>query len=122
IEMAIVRLCRMEELLSVGQLVQSIGQNGVPLPQSGQKSTSNGSSSHVRTQTLSGNSTGSTSEVKKNGLMGRGNDSESHANENGASPISLSPSTLESIWGRLLRYISDKSPLLANQLKFANLP
>jgi len=40
LEMAVVRLSRLEELLSVGQLVQSLTQNGIPAPSSSRPASS----------------------------------------------------------------------------------
>lgn len=34
----------------------------------------------------------------------------------------LAPGTVEDVWGRLIRYLSDKAPSLAHQLKLADLP
>jgi DNA polymerase-3 subunit gamma/tau len=109
LEMAVVRLCRLEELLPVGQLIQALSQPGVAL------------------QPAQGVSTGrqlaappEAGGAKKNGQLtteavrnGTGSDEES-------GPLALTDAALPDLCSRLIRYLSDKSPILANHLKYAS--
>jgi len=120
LEMAVVRLCRMDELLSVGQLVQALSQSGgVAVAVS-----ANTAASAANRQSIAPPEAGGG--VKKNGPLmmnpgvERGANGHPAATEN--STLTLSESTLQTVWDRLIRFLSDKSPILANHLKLANLP
>jgi DNA polymerase-3 subunit gamma/tau len=106
LEMAIVRLSRLEDLLSVGQLLQSIAQNGVPSMPSSRPAPAADPS-------------------KKNALT---------APANGLPPLNqvstqaeftaqeLTEESLGSVWAGLIQYLTEKSPLLAVQLRSASPP
>ena len=113
LEMAVVRLARMDELLSVGHLVQALGQPRAALQIPAASALSSTPSRGV--VNVSHPDSGGAS--KKNGL------SEAKATgAAGGATLALSAETVQDVWGRLLRFLGDKSPLLAAQLKFANLP
>jgi DNA polymerase-3 subunit gamma/tau len=107
LEMAVVRLCHMGELLSIGQLAQALGQ-GVSLTGPA------GRHAVAGPQAQSG--------AKKNvpitgadGVNGSGTSAEN-------STLELTESTLREVWQRLIRYLGEKSPILANHLKLASSP
>jgi DNA polymerase-3 subunit gamma/tau len=111
LEMAVVRLARMEEVLSVGQLAAALGQPGAavgPVVASPAR------------QPLA--PPGASEGAKKNGPLA------DDAGPNGAAihpedlPLALTESTLPEVWKRLNRYLSERSPILANHLRLANLP
>jgi DNA polymerase-3 subunit gamma/tau len=110
LEMAVVRLARMEELLSVGQLATTLSHGGV-------LSASPGSSS-ARSSTASLDAAPS----KKNGQP------IAHQGSNGieaaflGSPMELTELTLPGVWERANHYLTEKAPMLASHLKFASLP
>jgi len=111
LEMAVVRLARMDELLSVGQLASSLSQGGiVSLAQATSTSRPAGAPDNA--------GVGS----KKNGMLMNGAEASGHDNPVSESPLALTDATLPEIWARLNRYLSAKSPILANHLKLANLP
>ena len=106
LEMAIVRLCRLDELVPVAQLVQALSQPGAvvakPAARVGPPEAAEAS--------------------KKNGQPGS-NGSYSHGpSDGGLSTVALTEATLSDVWGRLIRQVEDRSPFLASQLKSANLP
>jgi DNA polymerase-3 subunit gamma/tau len=105
LEMAVVRLSRMDEVLSVGQLIQTLGQGALPvLPAGGRGSLP------------------AADGAKKNGLtrLSAGLNGPNHGNEERAfAPVPLSAATLADVWGTLVQFLADKSPILANHLKFA---
>ena len=106
LEMAIVRISRLEDLLSVGQLLQNLAQNGVPA----------GPSSRPASGTANADPS------KKNDLTALANGAAgSHhvVSESAVASQDLNESTLGTVWGSLLQYLSEKSPLLAGQLKQA---
>ena len=114
LEMAVVRLSRLEELLSVGSIIASLA-SGSPVSQQ----TANGSA--ASSGMGPGRGEGS---VKKNGMTGS-EDRQDHAindGETSSDPIPLVPDSLPLLWARLQRDLADRSPLLANHLKNANLP
>ncbi|HJZ56909.1 MAG TPA: hypothetical protein VKE74_18210, partial [Gemmataceae bacterium] len=59
---------------------------------------------------------------KKNGLRGDEATANGTANPPTQSPVPLTEATVPEIWGRLIRYLTDKSPILATHLKVASLP
>ena len=106
LEMAVVRLSRLEELLSVGQLLQSLTQNGIPT-QPGQRAANVVDPS------------------KKNALMGPVNGVAVTNHVVSASELTtlkLSEETLPEVWRRLQQYLVEKSPILAIHIKAAQLP
>jgi DNA polymerase-3 subunit gamma/tau len=115
LEMAVVRLSRMDELLSVGQLVQAVSQPGtVSIVQAA--STQPGAARQVAAppEAVSGAKKNDTLTVKA-GINGQVVTGEN-------STLQLSESTLPELWRRLIQYLSEKSPILANHLKFASSP
>ncbi|MDB5312879.1 MAG: dnaX 1 [Gemmataceae bacterium] len=121
LEMAVVRLSRMGEVLSVGQLIQTLGQNGVPslsVPVGG-----------TPPSAASGMGRGDPREPdvsKKNGLMDLAKGSTSSHNEGDEEaafqPLILNEKSLTEVWRQFLRFLTAKSPILANHLKFAHPP
>ena len=106
LEMAVVRLSRLEELLSVGQLLQSLTQNGIPT-QPGQRAANVVDPS------------------KKNALMGPVNGVAVTNHVVSASELTtlkLSEETLPEVWRRLQQYLVEKSPILAIHIKAAQMP
>ncbi len=113
LEMAVVRLARMEESLSVGHLIQSIAQGGV-IP-----AASNG--------TAVGSVGGSGADgVKKNGSLtlanGRNGSDNSTGTMEGPPALELSEGSVTEIWQATKRILLERSPLLAKQLDSALLP
>ena len=118
LEMAVVRLARLDELLSVGQLAQALAQGGVapqPRPATGAppaRLASDGQKPAAGPVDLS----------KKNGMIG----GEPAGNGAAAQPqdgtLTLSEKTVSDVWSRVLRTLGDRSPLLTTQLKLATLP
>jgi DNA polymerase-3 subunit gamma/tau len=101
LEMAAVRLCRMGELLSVGQLAQALSQVGpvtAPTDNGGKK---NDPASHGREQT--------------NGAVQR----TAGTAVPGEPGLTLTESTRGEVWARLIRYLNEKSPMLAGHVKLA---
>lgn len=103
LEMAIVRLSRLEELLSVSQVLQSISQNGsAGLPSSRPAPVADPS--------------------KKNDLTALGNGVPGSNHVVGGAefaPQELSESTLQNVWINLLQHMTEKSPILGIHLKQA---
>lgn len=96
LEMAVVRLARLEEMLSVGELLKS-------------------GAAPVATRPAAA------PEVKKNGTP---RPPEVNGNVESATlqAADLTEATVSQIWGRLLQHFESQSPVLANNLKRANLP
>jgi DNA polymerase-3 subunit gamma/tau len=111
LEMAVVRLARMEELLAVGQLASAIGQGRLVVP-------AQGSGTPRPPAAMSEAAEG----AKKNDPVMP--DRAASPDSPGTSPatFSLTDSTLPALWTRVNRYLADKSPMLASHLKFAKLP
>lgn len=106
LEMAIVRLSRLEDLLSVGQLLQSVTQNGVPsMPSSRPAPAVDPSKKNDLTAPASGG-------IGSNHVISQ---SEFASQE-------LTEETLGSVWANLNQYLSEKSPLLAACLRTASPP
>jgi len=109
--MAVVRLCRLDELLSVGQLVQALSQPGavaVPVP----------------TVAASGRQVAAPPEAaagaKKNGPLTASPHVNGDTTQSDVATVTLSESNLPDVTGRLIHYLADKSPILANHLKLAS--
>jgi DNA polymerase-3 subunit gamma/tau len=106
LEMAVVRLCRLEEVLSVGQLLQSLSQPGNPLPQVG-SGTGRPSGGQFARPPEAGD------QSKKNGLAGHNGSHKNFADEQ----LELTERTLLAVWERLIQYLTEKAPILATQLR-----
>jgi DNA polymerase-3 subunit gamma/tau len=119
LEMAVVRLCGIGEVLSVGQLVQALGQPGAVTV----AATSPGQARQVVAAPEAGGG------AKKNGPL-TGHESSNGAVDasagtamgGGIATLELTESTLPELWRRLIHYLGEKSPILANHLKFASPP
>jgi DNA polymerase-3 subunit gamma/tau len=113
LEMAVVRLARLEESLSVGHLLQAISQNG-PLPVA---SAGNGAASFG----------GSSSQgVKKKGPLipsrtAIGPEPTANGDSQG-SQLNLEEGTVAEVWQATKRFLMERSPILAKQLDVALLP
>ncbi len=106
LEMAVVRLSRLEELLSVGQLLQSLTQNGIP----------------VGPVARAAGSAASADPSKKNDLTPLGNGrpvAKQVQDQQEVTTQELTEATLSEVWQRLLQYLNEKSPILAIHLKSA---
>lgn len=105
LEMAVIRLARMDELLSVGQLIAAVREgsgsvNGIP----------------------SAAQPGPVGDVKKNGQL-RAEEAIAGPSPSGSeSALELSESTLPELWRGLIHYLGEKSPILSSHLKLANSP
>jgi DNA polymerase III subunit gamma/tau len=110
LEMALVRLCRLDEMLSVAQLIQGVGSGSVNLTA---PASNNGT---ARPATVRPPEATDTS--KKNVLT----PAETPANQDANSTLVLSESTLPDVWARLKNFLTDKSPILASHLKTASFP
>ncbi|HUR54559.1 MAG TPA: hypothetical protein VMZ71_10530, partial [Gemmataceae bacterium] len=110
LEMALVRLCRLDEMLSVAQLIQGVGSGSVSLPAA---AGNNGTPRPAIVRPPEG-----TDASKKNVLT----PAETPENPDANSTLVLSESTLRDVWARLKSYLTDKSPILASHLKNASFP
>ena len=106
LEMAVVRLARLEDLLPVGQLLQSLAQNGVPAIPSSRPAPA-GDPSKKNDLTAPRNGTPISNHVVASAEF---------------TTQELTEETLGSVWANLLQYLSEKSPMLAIQLKNASPP
>lgn len=107
LEMAVVRLCRMGELLSVGQLVQTLSQPGavaVAAP----------ASRAVRPAVALPEAAAG---AKKNGPVTGNSAAPAPRLSTDDSPLTLSDATLSDVWRRVFGLLSEKYPILGNQLK-----
>ncbi len=114
LEMAVVRLCRLDEMLSVGQLVQALGQPGALTVAVG--SPASAPTRHVAAppEAASG--------AKKNATVTISVGPNGTAAGSESATLPLTESTLPELWQRLIRYLSDRSPILAKHLNLANPP
>jgi DNA polymerase-3 subunit gamma/tau len=131
LEMAVVRLCRLDELLSVGQLVQAVSQPGAvsAVPVSAAQGSSAGSVAGSLAGSLAGSPARQVTAPPEASLGAKKNDALTvKTGQNGQvlssenSTLQLSESALPELWRRLIQYLSEKSPILANHLKFASSP
>jgi DNA polymerase-3 subunit gamma/tau len=114
LEMAVVRLSRLDELLSVAQLIQALPQPGARVPQPEASAASGGSTFSARA---------SEGEVgKKNGLAAPNRTGTGLTPLPEEATLLVTEETVREIWSRLLQHFAEKSPILANHLKFALLP
>jgi|SRR5579883_993751 len=109
LEMAVVRLCRLGELLSVGQLVQALSQPGAPMVVSAPTA---GTSVPPRPANVA-------ESAKKNDSHGPKSLPNGQPSE-GLSTLELKDSTLPEVWERFLHYTEEKFPILTKHLKFAS--
>jgi DNA polymerase-3 subunit gamma/tau len=108
LEMAAVRLCRMDELLSVGQLVTTLGQIGA-----GGIGTNAADRHSLAAISMAGPSKKNEPVLTETGA----NVNHTHPPE---STLPLNQSTLPELVSRLNRYLAEKAPILASHLKFAS--
>ncbi|MBA2225028.1 DNA polymerase III subunit gamma/tau [Thermogemmata fonticola] len=128
LEMAVVRLARMEELLSVGALWQQLMQGGGSLggPAGGSSPASNPaasrSSSGPRTGTMPPAGTAPPTRSAPSASSGSSIGAkrmEGLAASEPSGPIPLTPETVAEVWSECLRRLTDRFPILANHLKQA---
>ncbi|MBN9120391.1 MAG: DNA polymerase III subunit gamma/tau [Planctomycetes bacterium] len=117
LEMAVVRLCRLGELLSVGQLVQALNQPGAVSV----VAASAGTAAPQRAAPVPVSPTPApvAEGGKKNDMMAAkpGTNGSTGAEQ---STVALTESSLPEVWGRFLHYAGQKSPILAKHLSFAS--
>jgi DNA polymerase-3 subunit gamma/tau len=111
LEMAVVRLARMEELLAVGQLASALSQGRVAVPAL--------VSSTARIPSPANESTDS---AKKNGTVMATSAAAPERSNPQATGHSMNASSLAALWDRVNRHASERFPMLASHLKLANLP
>jgi DNA polymerase-3 subunit gamma/tau len=110
LEMAVVRLCRLGSLLSVGELLQALNQPGVALPAVAANA---GTNAPPRAPVPAAES------AKKNDLMAV-KPAAGGSTSDGLSNVPLTESTLSEVWVRFLQYAAEKSPILAKHLSFSS--
>jgi len=118
--MAVVRLSRLEDLLSIGQLVQALGAGGtLPAAKVSGGASSPGSGLKLANSTNGAAATGDA--LKKNSLMGLADSSGTGQNGHVASEerptLTLSEETLSEVWSRFLAILTSSSPFLAKNLE-----
>ncbi|MCI0705195.1 MAG: DNA polymerase III subunit gamma/tau [Planctomycetia bacterium] len=114
LEMAVVRLCNLGELRSVGQLIQALRQPGAPLTV---PAATAGTAPPTRTTNVT---PPEADRAKKNGpITPRVETTNTHAPSE-LSTLPLTESTWEEVWARCLRYANEKFPILAKHLNFAS--
>jgi DNA polymerase-3 subunit gamma/tau len=111
LEMAVVRLARMDELLAVGQLASALGQGRIVVPAQ--------SSGTPRAPAAANEATEG---AKKNDPVTPDPAASPDAPAPSPTTVSLNESTLPAVWGRINRHLAEKSPMLASHLRFARLP
>jgi DNA polymerase III subunit gamma/tau len=111
LEMAVVRLARMDELLSVGQLAAALGQPGTAV---GAAVAGTFRQPTAPPEAVEG--------AKKNGPLTASTGPNGEAGSAHISTLPLTESTIPEVWNRLNRYLGEKSPILANHLRFAIQP
>ncbi len=114
LEMAVVRLCRLPDLISVGQLLQLATRPGVLVAA---RVAEAGTATPPRALPTIANPTPNT--AKKNGPL-TVKSSENGSETADLSTTPLSEATLPDVWGRFLRYAAEKFPILANHLRFTS--
>lgn len=107
LEMAVVRLSKLEDLVPIGQLVQAVVHAGGQVVSTGGQAT-------PAPEADSG--------VKKNDSVTADTGLNGYVSSTEFSTLPLTQTSLPDLWHRLIHYLSEKSPILANQLKSANLP
>ncbi|MCE9565396.1 MAG: DNA polymerase III subunit gamma/tau [Planctomycetes bacterium] len=111
LEMAVVRLCRMDELLSVGQLIQALSQPGAV-------TVSAGASAKPGKAVVAPPEAGES--AKKNGQLTPNAAVSGQVNTSENATLTLSESTLGEVWKRLLQLTGERYAILGNYLKVAN--
>ncbi len=111
LEMAVVRLCRLGEMLSVGQLLQMLSQSGGTLPVVAPNA---GTTAAPRENVPS-----STEAAKKNELT-TANPGKSGSTGEDLSTVPLTESTLHAVWVRFLQQAEEKAPILAKHLNLSS--
>lgn len=128
LEMAVVRLARMEELLSVGALWQQLMQGGGSLggPSGGSSPASHPaasrSSGSLRAGAMPPAGTSPPSRNAPSAISGSGigvKKMEGPAASEPSGPIPLTPEKVGEVWSECLRRLADRFPILANHLKQA---
>jgi DNA polymerase-3 subunit gamma/tau len=104
LEMAVVRLARLSELRSVADLLQTLSQPGAL---------------QVTTAVAPRAAANATEGAKKNALA-PAKATESVASETTSATLPLTEATLREVWERFTAVASEKSPILANHLRFAS--
>lgn len=119
IEMAVVRLSRIGEVLSVNQLLQAFQTNGANRAQL--SSTQAAKAGNNWTAAPSSSVQKEAEAVKKNEITGTVNNStlrnDFHPQEKETKLLSLTDESLQEVWRQLCQYLTNKSPILANHLK-----
>src|SRR5262245_51279420 len=115
LEMAVVRLCNLGELRSVGQLIQALSQPEAQLAVAAPAGTV------APTRAASAAPPEGTG-AKKNGPLNSQSDRNRTTTPAELSTIPLTEATLHEVWARSLQYASEKFPILAKHLSFAILP
>ena len=111
LEMAVVRLCRLGEMLSVGQLLQALAQpGGAPVVVAANVGT---------VAAPRAIAPASTEAAKKNELTAA-NPSGSGSTKEDLSTVPLSESTLQDVWSRFLQQAEEKAPILAKHLNLSS--
>jgi DNA polymerase-3 subunit gamma/tau len=113
LEMAVVRLCRLTEMLSVGQLLQALKQPGASAAGAGNTGTV------AQPRIVPSPPTPNAEGAKKNGLMAAKTEGDDSISAD-RSTIPLTESSLQAVWGRFLHYTGEKSPILAKHLSFSS--
>ncbi len=133
LEMAVVRLCRMGELLSVGELLAQLASGRLPelsgtattTPTSGRPASASAHAAPATTRPASATTAATTPQAsKKNAPLTEPAAGEPPAADPAASsqPVPLRPDTLPAVWERCLQKVSEKFPLLAQHLHRADVP
>lgn len=111
LEMAIIRLARLEDMLSVGQLLKAAaGQGPMPVVAASPPRSSPAGLSPLPP-----------GDVKKNGSL-TPSEPQSTVESQPISAVEISPQTLPELWDRLIRQFEEQAPVLASYLRLANLP
>ncbi|HEX4610019.1 MAG TPA: DNA polymerase III subunit gamma/tau [Urbifossiella sp.] len=115
LEMAVVRLARMEESLSVGHLLQALAQGGSP------PAAIVGNAAGA-----AGGSTPMADGVKKNGPLTLANGQAKSDTHDGPADfpatLALTEATVADVWQKAKQFLQERSPILAKQLDSSLLP
>jgi DNA polymerase-3 subunit gamma/tau len=117
LEMTVVRLSRMDDLLPIGQLVQAVAQTGGVVTVGSRQATAPGEAP-AGALGLKKNEW-MRPEPETNGVSGEAKAGEMPRD---LSSVPFSDSSIPELWQQLNRHLAEKSPILANLLKSANLP
>jgi DNA polymerase-3 subunit gamma/tau len=108
LEMAILRLCRLSDLLSVSQLVQTITQSGAP------------SVTVARSVSKTAAPAPPANENVKKNLAVSEKPGSNEVITTESATLALTEATLPEVWKRFLQYVFEKLPFLAKHLKHAS--